>query len=402
MNRARLGLAALTATLATVPPGTAAAGQAAGAPAVPPPPAAYRLLVGAESEDQVALIEFRPCPGAPCGARVLRTYEVGLWATEIEGPHGVVAAPDGRSFYVTLAHGRPNGWLQQYDLDTGRRLGQVELGMFPATVDLGPGGLVYVINFNFEDPDMKPSGLSVVAGDPLFEVARLTTCRMPHGSRLSPDGSRHYSGCMMDDRLVEVDTRRLAVSREFSLVPGREGPLTPGPEDRARHSAHGPAPSSGCSPTWAQPSADGRAVYVACNRANEIVEIDVGAWRITRRWTTPRAPYNLAVTPDGTLLLATQKGPGTTTVWRLADARLLAEIPGTRGLASGVAVSRDSRYAFVTLEGVGGEPGTVDVIDLVTLAKVASVDVGKQAGGIAEVPLPAPPPPPGAPPHRDR
>jgi hypothetical protein len=44
----------------------------------------------------------------------------------------------------------------------------------------------------------------------------------------------------------------------------------------------------------------------------------------------------------------------------------------------------------------------VDVIDLVTLAKVASVDVGKQAGGIAEVPLPAPPPPPGAPPHRDR
>jgi len=40
----------------------------------------------------------------------------------------------------------------------------------------------------------------------------------------------------------------------------------------------------------------------------------------------------------------------------------------------------------VTLEGVGGEPGTVDVIDLRRLAKVASLDMGKQAGGIAMVP----------------
>ena len=52
-------------------------------------------------------------------------------------------------------------------------------------------------------------------------------------------------------------------------------------------------------------------------------------------------------------------------------------------MASGVAVSRDSRYAFVTLEGIGGQPGTVDVIDLVTLKKVATADVGRQAGGVA-------------------
>jgi DNA-binding beta-propeller fold protein YncE len=45
-------------------------------------------------------------------------------------------------------------------------------------------------------------------------------------------------------------------------------------------------------------------------------------------------------------------------------------------------ISPDSRYAFVTQEGVGAEPGAVDVIDLRTLARVASVDVGQQAGGI--------------------
>ena len=34
------------------------------------------------------------------------------------------------------------------------------------------------------------------------------------------------------------------------------------------------------------------------------------------------------------------------------------------------------------VDGVGSEPGTVDVIDLATLKRVASVDLGQQAGGI--------------------
>jgi hypothetical protein len=52
---------------------------------------------------------------------------------------------------------------------------------------------------------------------------------------------------------------------------------------------------------------------------------------------------------------------------------------------SGLVVSDDGRYAFVTLEGVGSEPGAVDVIDLAARAKVASADVGQQAGGIASL-----------------
>ncbi len=40
----------------------------------------------------------------------------------------------------------------------------------------------------------------------------------------------------------------------------------------------------------------------------------------------------------------------------------------------------------MTLEGVGSEPGTVDVIDLAGLERVASLEMGKQAGGIAMLP----------------
>jgi DNA-binding beta-propeller fold protein YncE len=362
-------------------------------------PTVYRLLAGAESDDHVALIEFRPCRMAAtaCGARVVREYLVGPTPFDIEGPHGVAAAPDGKSFYVTIAHGKPNGLLEKYDLETGALLGVVELGMFPATVDVSPANLVYAINFNFHDPDMAVSSLSVVDGSSMTEVARPTTCQMPHGSRLNPSATRHYSACMMNDLLVEVDTRTFEVARAFRLTKGREGAVPAAvlaggsAAGHGAHAAHGAGHGdlemrNDCSPTWAQPTADGARILVACNRSNEVVEVDVKAWRVIRRWETPKAPYNLAVTPDGETLVVTQKGPGTTTIWRLADASMLAEIPGTRTVASGVVVSADSRYAFVTLEGIGGDPGTVDIIDLERREKVATVDIGKQAGGIAVLP----------------
>lgn len=351
-------------------------GSSPGPPAEPVAPSrSYRILATAESDDEVALIEFAPC----CGARVLRTYAVGIFPSDIEGPHGVIPSADGGSFFVSLAHGRPFGFLQQIDLASARPLGIVELGMFPATVDRAPqGDFLWVVNFNFEDPEMQPSSMSVVAvtGGRLTEIARVPTCRMPHGSRLSPDGMRNYSACMMDDLLVEIDARTFAVTRRLRV----------GTDEHTAHGAPRTAHAVSCFPTWAQPSADGATVFVACNRSAEIVAVDAARWAVQRRWTTPPAPYNLAATPDGRLLVVTQKGPGTTTVWSLPAGRLVATIPGTRGVASGVAVSGDSRYAFVTLEGVGGEPGTVDIIDLAALHKVATVDIGKQAGGIAVLP----------------
>jgi hypothetical protein len=45
-------------------------------------------------------------------------------------------------------------------------------------------------------------------------------------------------------------------------------------------------------------------------------------------------------------------------------------------------VSPDNRYAFISVEGVGSEPGAVEIIDLETLKTVATVDVAPQAAGI--------------------
>jgi len=85
-------------------------------------------------------------------------------------------------------------------------------------------------------------------------------------------------------------------------------------------------------------------------------------------------------------LVATHRAPGTLTIWRLSDRALLADISGTRKGASGVTTSRDSRFAFVALEGLESEPGTIDIIDLKTLQTVATVEIGKRSGGIALLP----------------
>ena len=62
--------------------------------------------------------------------------------------------------------------------------------------------------------------------------------------------------------------------------------------------------------------------------------------------------------------------------------RELARIPTPRKIVHGIVVSPDNRYAFISVEGVGSEPGTVEVIDLTSLKTVATVDVGSQAAGI--------------------
>ena len=204
---------------------------------------------------------------------------------DIDGPHGLAVAPDGQSYFVTFAHGQPNGTLWRLAASDDRVLGHVTLGMFPATAQVTPDGeFAFVVNFNLHG-DRVPSSVSVVATGGMLEVARIPTCLMPHGSRINAQGTKHYSACMMDDTLVEIDTRTLKVARHFTVTRGSErgasgAPVARPDSDRsAAHGGHGAEPpppgSTACSPTWAQPSSDGRRVFVACNGSSEIVEIDV-------------------------------------------------------------------------------------------------------------------------------
>lgn len=331
----------------------------------------YLVYVVCESADTIALVRFNPDKGA----RVEREIPTGAMTPDIDGPHGIVVSPDKQFYYVSLGHGRPFGSVWKYSTRNDAVVGRVTLGRFPATMDISrDGGLLYVVNFNLHG-DMVPSSVSVVATEVMVEVARIPTCTMPHGSRMNPDGNRQYSACMMDDLLVEVDTGALRVSRRFLLSTGKEKAMTDAAAAES-HTGHG-----SCSPTWAQPSTDGRSVFVACNKSDEIVEINVDGWVLKRRLAARPGVYNFAVTKNGRLI-ATNKRDQSISVIDLSSGRELARIPTKRKVVHGVVVSPGDRYAFVSVEGVGSEPGTVEVIDLNTLKTVATVDVPHQAAGI--------------------
>jgi DNA-binding beta-propeller fold protein YncE len=408
--RAQLTLAALllVAGAPTVQAQRPAARRPAPAPATTrpatatAPTATYWVYVGAESADQIHRVRF-----GPGGAVLEKTIRIGELAAEMEGPHGLQISPDGKWLYMTTGHGTPDGKLWKYDLgpDTLVAAG-ISLGKFPASLDVTPDGLYsFSANFNLHG-EMVPSSISVVYTPTMTEVAQIETCTMPHGSRIEPSGAMHYSGCMMDDQLVEIDTRSFAVTRRFSLAKGKEGPIS-GTMAMAGHEMHN-MPASGtksdsapaaahqmdmtqghgmsmnatCSPTWAQPSADGRMVYVACNKADVIIEVDRANWSIARRIATGRGPYNLAVTADGRHMVATLKQSTGVEIYDLTTGLSVAKLPTSTTVAHGVAVSPDSRYAFVSSEGVGAQPGKVDVYDIRARTKVATVDVAQQASGI--------------------
>ncbi len=362
----------------------------------------YWIYVGAESADRIHRIRF-----GPEGATVERTTTIGELPNEMEGPHGLQTSADGKFLYMTTGHGNPDGKLWKYALgeDGDTLVGAgIDLGYFPASLDVTPDGLYSLsVNFNLHG-DMVPSTVSVVFTPTMTEVSRIVTCTMPHGSRIDPTGTRHYSTCMMDDQLVEINVVGSTLARRFSLAKGKEGPLPATDDPHAGHVMPGAAPTTPkpvvdpaevgyagmdhdmtpatCSPTWAQPSFDGRSIFVACNKADEIIEIDRDSWALTRRLPTGRGVYNLAATPDGRLLVATLKQGHMVEIFDVASGASVARLKTSNSIAHGVTVSPDSRYAFVSSEGIGSAPGKVDVVDLTARAIVATVDVGQQASGI--------------------
>lgn len=340
-----------------------------------PGPRSYFVKLVCESSDRIVTVRF---DGR--AASIERTTLTRLLESDISGPHGIVFSPDRRTFFVSIGHGRPYGSAVKYRSADDHFDGQVQLGMFPATLDISPdGNYLYVANFNLHG-DMVPSSVSVVDTNIMTEVARVPTCVMPHGSRVSADGAHQYSACMMDDLLVELDAQKMKLARTFRVSKGKEEGF-PGLPPMAAH-PHMSAAAVLCSPTWAQPSVNGRSVFVACNKSSEIVEIDAAGWKLLRRIPAADGVYNLAVTPDGKLLLATNKRDRSVSILDLASGGELARLPTRRKVVHGVAVSPDSRYAFVTAEGVGSEPGALEIIDLAGRRIVTTLDTPPQAAGI--------------------
>ena len=337
---------------------------------------AYRVYVANESSDLISRVAFTPGEGAV----VENEIAVGVMPGDNDGAHGLSVSPDGRYWYVTIAHGTPYGYVWKFHAGPDTLVARTRLGLFPATMGITPDGqFMLAANFNLHG-DMVPSDISVVYTPEMVEVTKVRTCLMPHGSRVRPDGAKQYSACMHSEQLVEIDVGTFEVSGRFRVAPGHEGPMHGGDME-----GHEGMRDQVCSPTWVEPGQGARAnrvVYVACNKNQEILEVDTDSWVVVRRFATGKAPYNLEVTADGARMVATLKGEQAVAVFDLESGVEMGRVETSRPVTHGVVTSPDGRYAFVTNESVGSVLGTLDVIDLETLELVATVELGHQSGGI--------------------
>jgi len=93
----------------------------------------YYMYIANESEDTVVLVSFDGHD-----LQIAERIPVGNMLTEIEGPHGLTVSPDGRFWFVSMAHGQPFGKIVRYSTTDNRKTGEVTVGLFPASMAISP------------------------------------------------------------------------------------------------------------------------------------------------------------------------------------------------------------------------------------------------------------------------
>ena len=96
-------------------------GSAATAPLASPSANAadYLVYVASEAADRISLVRF-----GPDGGRLDHDLPTGIMPTDIDGPHGLAVSPDRQFYYVSIAHGQPNGSVWKYSAATDAVVGR--------------------------------------------------------------------------------------------------------------------------------------------------------------------------------------------------------------------------------------------------------------------------------------
>jgi YVTN family beta-propeller protein len=341
----------------------------------------YRVGVVSESGDIVTWL--RPGPGTLTQEKVI---PLGIMPADIDGPHNLAVSPDQRFYYVSIAHGTPYGTLWKLDAATDTLVGRAPLEMFPTTIGItADGELAFVANSDFHGDHPRLNVISVVHTPTMTTITHLPACDMPHGVKPNHAATVVYISCMHSDELLEIDVATLRIARR-----ARTGGAATHPAG-LDHGAHAPGSSvppaspaeAECQPTYVAVAPDDRTLYVACNHSNTLEVWDAATLTRTREIPVGKGAYNVEPSADGAWVIVTNKKDQS---FSLVDARSLTEVarvPTTKKIVHGIAYSPDGRYAFISQESIGADPGAVDMFDLVARRTVATVPVPAQPTGVA-------------------
>jgi DNA-binding beta-propeller fold protein YncE len=355
---------ALLLTFGTIT-GAAAQTTAGGAhdPAIAQGDSAYVLFVGLESEDAVAVVD-------PQAGLVLKKIPVGISTEDIEGVHALTTSPDGRYYYLSIAHGWPYGSVWKMTTERDSLVARTNVGLFPATMAITPDGTwLFVANYNLHgDPALD--SVSAVHTPTMTEVAQIPVCTKPHGMVASHDGKWIYTSCTRDNVVRKISVASLAVVDSTNMLTE---------QDRAENKV--------CYPAGLALSADDSKLYVACHRHAEVRVMSTDALgRVTNVIPTGDGPYLIRMDPRSERLWVPNRNDQTYTVIDVASERPVATLPASASHPHTFAFGPDGT-AYLSMESHAIVPGAIDVIDPETLETLRSIPVGLQATGVGAVPL---------------
>jgi YVTN family beta-propeller protein len=121
---------------------------------------------------------------------------------------------------------------------------------------------------------------------------------------------------------------------------------------------------------------------VACNYGNSLQVWDAATLTRIKEIALGKGAYNVEPSPDGKLIVVTNKKDQSVSLVDAAGLKEIARIPTSKKVVHGVAFSPDNRLAYISCESIGADPGSVDVIDLAARKLVASIPVPGQPTGI--------------------
>ncbi|MGH7509972.1 MAG: YncE family protein [Gemmatimonadales bacterium] len=346
----------------------------------------YQVGVVSESGDIVTWLR-------PSGDSLVldRVVPVGIMPSSIDGPHHIAVAPDRKSYYITIAHGTPFGSLWKLDTAGDSLIGRAQVELFPTTISLTPDGqFAFVANSDFHGDHPRENVVSVIHTPTMNKITDIPACDMPHGVRVNHRGTRVYLSCMHSDEILQLDMATFRIARRAAT--GRGHPVaTTGPAH------HGPAGSSSavgekaCSPTYVSVSPDDERLYVACNNGNTLQVWNAAELTQVREIPVGKGAYNVEPSPDGKLVIVTNKKDQSISLVDAASLKEVARIPTSKKIVHGVAYSPDGRLAYVTCESIGADSGSVEVIDLAARKRVAAYAIPRQPTGIAVLQALSPP-----------
>lgn len=352
----------------------------------------YRVGIVSESGDIVSW--FKPGNGTLAPDRVV---PVGIMPADIDGPHNLAVSPDNKYYYMSIAHGTPFGSLWKMDATGDTLIGRAPLEMFPTTIGLTPDGeLAFVANSDFHGDHPRTNVVTVVHTPSMTTITNLPACDMPHGVKSNHAGTYVYVSCMNSDELLEVEVATLRITRRVKTGTGHDmnamagmdhGQMSHAPAPAQAASAPAPAPAAGgdgsCAPTFVSVSPDDKTLYAACNHGNSLQVWDAATLTKKKEIPLGAGAYNVEPSADGKWVIVTNKKDKS---FSLVDAVALTEVvrvPSSKKIVHGVAFSPDGKYAFISQESIGADPGAIDMFDIAARKVVATVAVPAQPTGIA-------------------